>query len=225
MVKKSDIVREAVREQDWKKALQIAKDFRIGVTQEERDKMARAYECIVHPDFYRQIGTDIPEAIEQGKAIVKEYSESRRKNIMMKWDVKHDRAKRVIDHFLDNAGYWREVEGLTDGLADEEKELVNEEVNLMIASIRKRYKLQERLPEPVAAPAADKEDAFDPLAWVDEEKAKENEQKPEEASTDAPAEEKKEAEEKPKRGRKSSTGEKKAATRKPRTKKGEKEAE
>lgn len=77
MVKKSDIVREAVREQDWKKALQIAKDFRIGVTQEERDKMARAYECIVHPDFYRQIGTDIPEAIEQGKVIVKEYAESR----------------------------------------------------------------------------------------------------------------------------------------------------
>ena len=50
MIKKSDIVRDAVREQDWKKALQIAKDFRIGVTQEQRSKMARAYECIVHPD-------------------------------------------------------------------------------------------------------------------------------------------------------------------------------
>ncbi len=89
MIKKSDIVREAVREQDWKKALLVAKDFRIGVTQEQRSKMARAYECIVHPDFYRQIGVDIPEAIEQGKAIVKEYAEStRRKNTMMKWDVK-----------------------------------------------------------------------------------------------------------------------------------------
>ena len=97
MIKKSDIVREAVREQDWKKALLVAKDFRIGVTQEQRSKMARAYECIVHPDFYRQIGVDIPEAIEQGKAIVKEYAEStRRKNTMMKWDVKHDMAKRVI---------------------------------------------------------------------------------------------------------------------------------
>ena len=68
MIKKSDIVREAVREQDWKKALQIAKDFHIGVTHEQRSKMARAYECIVHPDFYQQIGVDIPEAIEQGKA-------------------------------------------------------------------------------------------------------------------------------------------------------------
>lgn len=65
----------------------------------------------------------------------------------MKWDVKHDRAKKVIDRFLDNAGYWQESEDLVAGLADEEKELVNAEVELMIASIRKRYKLQERLPE------------------------------------------------------------------------------
>lgn len=65
----------------------------------------------------------------------------------MKWDVKHDRAKRVIDRFLDNAGYWQESEDLVAGLTDEEKELVNAEVELMIASIRKRYKLQEHLPE------------------------------------------------------------------------------
>lgn len=65
----------------------------------------------------------------------------------MKWDVKHDRAKKVIDRFLDNAGCWQESEDLVAGLTDEEKELVNAEVELMIASIRKRYKLQERLPE------------------------------------------------------------------------------
>lgn len=68
----------------------------------------------------------------------------------MKWDVKHDRAKKVIDRFLDNAGYWQESEDLVADLTDEEKELVNAEVELMIASIRKRYKLQERLPEQVA---------------------------------------------------------------------------
>lgn len=65
----------------------------------------------------------------------------------MKWDVKHDRAKKVIDRLLDNAGYWQESEDLVAGLTDEEKELVNAEVELIIASIRKRYKLQERLPE------------------------------------------------------------------------------
>lgn len=68
----------------------------------------------------------------------------------MKWDVKHDRAKKVIDQFLDNAGYWQESEDLVTGLTDEEKELVNAEVELMIASIRKRYKLQERLTEQAA---------------------------------------------------------------------------
>jgi len=45
----------------------------------------------------------------------------------MKWDVKHDRAKKVIDRFLDNAGYWQESEDLVAGLTDEEKELVNAE--------------------------------------------------------------------------------------------------
>ena len=200
MIKKSDIVREAVQEQDWKKALQIAKDFHIGVTQEQRSKMARAYECIVHPDFYQQIGVDILEAIEQGKAIVKEYAEStRRKNTMMKWDVKHDKAKRIIDAFLDNAGYWQEREDLSAGLTDEDKELVNAEVELMIASIRKRYKLQERLPEQAAQIQTEEAEAVIPT-----EKAEET--LPEPVSEDKEPE-------KPKRTRKASTGEKKTTSR------------
>lgn len=200
MIKKSDIVREAVREQDWKKALQIAKDFHIGVTQEQRSKMARAYECIVHPDFYQQIGVDIPEAIKQGKAIVKEYAEStRRKKTMMKWDVKHDRAKRVIDAFLDNAEYWQEREDLSAGLTDEDKELVNTEVALMIVSIRKRYKLQERLPEQAAQIQPEEAEAVIPT-----EKAEE--------TLPEPVKEDKESE-KPKRTRRTSTGEKKAPSR------------
>lgn len=210
MIKKSEIVRAAVQKQDWKKALQIAKDFRIGVTQEQRDKMARAYECIVHPGFYRQIGVDVPEAIEQGKAIVKEYAESRRKN-GMKWDVKHDRAKRVIDTFLENTGCWQEREELAAGLTEEEKGLVNEEVALMITSIRKRYKLQERLPEQEPQIEPEKAEAVIPT-----EKAEET--LPEPVNEDKGAE-------KPKRTRKASTGEKKATTRKTRTKKVEKEAE
>lgn len=200
MIKKSDIVREAVREQDWKKALQIAKDFHIGVTQEQRSKMARAYECIIHPDFYRQIGVDIPEAIGQGKAIVKEYAEStRRKRTMMKWDVKHDRAKRVIDAFLENAGYWQDREDLSAGLSEEDKELVNAEVALMIASIRKRYKLQERLPEQAAQIQPEETEAV-----ILTEKAEE--------TLPEPVSEEKEPE-KPKRTGKASTGEKKAPSR------------
>lgn len=55
---------------EWKKALRIAKDFRINVTKAQRDTMARAYECIVHPEFYKQIGIDIPRAIEKGIEVV-----------------------------------------------------------------------------------------------------------------------------------------------------------
>ena len=145
IVKKSDIVREAVRNEDWKKALQVAKDFRIGITREQRSKMARAYECIIYPEFYRQIGFDIPKVVEQGKTVVKEYAEGTCTKSIMKWNVKHDRAKRIIDAFLDNAGYWEEREDLAEGLTEDEKRLVNEEVELIISSIRKRYKLQERL--------------------------------------------------------------------------------
>lgn len=200
MIRKSDTVREAVREQNWKKALQTAKDFHIGVTQEQRNKMARAYECIVHPDFYQQIGVDIPEAIEQGKAIVKEYAEStRRKNTMMKWDVKHDKAKRVIDAFLDNAEYWQEREDLSAGMTDEDKELVNAEVALMIASIRKRYKLQERLPEQEAQIQPEEAETV-----ISTEKAEE--------TLPEPVKEDKEPE-KPKRTRRTSTGEKKTPSR------------
>lgn len=70
LVKQSDIVREAVKAGEWKKALWIAKDFRINVTKAQRDAMARAYECMVHPEFYKQIGTDIPGAIAKGKEVV-----------------------------------------------------------------------------------------------------------------------------------------------------------
>lgn len=222
MIKKSDIVREAVQKQDWKKALQIAKDFRIGVTQEQRSKMTRAYECIVHPDFYQQIGVDILEAIEQGKAIVKEYADStRRKNTMMKWDVKHDRAKRVIDAFLENAGYWQEREDLAEDLTDEEKELVDEELHLMIQSIRKRYKLQVRLPEQPVVQSEKKEPELVPMPGI--ERLSELKEEYTKKETEDPAE-------KPKRGRKKESAtdkaepkEKKPATRKPRTKKTEKE--
>ena len=70
LVKKTDIVREAVKDGEWKNALRIAKDFRINVTKEQRDTMARAYECMVHPEFYKQIGTDISGAIAKGKEVV-----------------------------------------------------------------------------------------------------------------------------------------------------------
>lgn len=117
----------------------------------------------------------------------------------MKWEVKHDIAKKVIDHFLDNAGYWQESESLSEGLNEEEKQIVSAEIDLMIASIRKRYKLQERLPQQLDT--EEKEIAH--VATVEPEPVA--------------------GESKPKRGRKTASTEKKATVRKPRTKKEEQE--
>ncbi len=69
-VRKTDIVREAVAAGDMKKALSIAKDFRLGISKEQRSMMARAYECMVHPGFYTSIGTDLSQAIQEGISIL-----------------------------------------------------------------------------------------------------------------------------------------------------------
>ena len=70
LVRKTDIVREAVAAGERKKALRIAKNFRIDVNPEQRKIMGRAYECMVHENFYRQIGTDIAKAIKEGMEVV-----------------------------------------------------------------------------------------------------------------------------------------------------------
>ena len=55
-----------------KEALREAKDFRIGVSKEQRSTMARAYECIVHPSFYKSIGKNLTECIEAGIKVLVE---------------------------------------------------------------------------------------------------------------------------------------------------------
>lgn len=70
MTKKTDIVRAAVKANDWKKALYIAKDFKLGISKEQKTVMTRAYECMVHPDFYKSIGVDLTKAIQDGVEVV-----------------------------------------------------------------------------------------------------------------------------------------------------------
>lgn len=71
MERKSDTVRRLVSEGDYKSALRIAKDFRLGIAKEDSDVMRRGYECIVHPDFYRQIGIDINDAVANAVNVVR----------------------------------------------------------------------------------------------------------------------------------------------------------
>ena len=69
---KAQEVRKQIAANNYKAALYGAKDFRIGVTMEQRSTMRRAYECMVHPDFYRGIGKDIEECIKAGIVVLQE---------------------------------------------------------------------------------------------------------------------------------------------------------
>ncbi len=69
---KSELVRNYIKNEKWKEALREAKDFRIGVSKEQRSTMARAYECIVHGKFYESIGKNLDECIEAGKSVLME---------------------------------------------------------------------------------------------------------------------------------------------------------
>lgn len=70
MIKKTELVKKAVFNNDWKEALGIAKSFRLGITADQHASIVRAYECIVHPEFYRQIGMDLQKEINKGKEIL-----------------------------------------------------------------------------------------------------------------------------------------------------------
>ena len=66
MIRKSDMVRSLVAEHQYKKALRIAKDFRLGITAEQSLRMKKAYECMVHERFYISLGEDTKARIAEG---------------------------------------------------------------------------------------------------------------------------------------------------------------
>ena len=66
VVNKSNAVRELVLIGNYKKALSIVRGFRLGISKKDSSKMALAYECMVRPVFYEQLGTDTATAITEG---------------------------------------------------------------------------------------------------------------------------------------------------------------
>ena len=68
--KKSDIVRRLVAAGEYKKALSIVKGFRLGISREDIGQMTQAYECMIRPDFYRQINVDPDASIAEGIRIL-----------------------------------------------------------------------------------------------------------------------------------------------------------
>ena len=71
MERKTDRVRRLLTAGEYKEALRIAKDFRLGITQTESDLIKRGYECLVHPEFYESIGVDVDRTVRLGIAALK----------------------------------------------------------------------------------------------------------------------------------------------------------
>lgn len=70
MEKKTDRVRRLVTDGDYKGALRIAKDFRLGITREQSSAMKLAYECMTHGGFYQQLGYDLKQKIAEGTDVL-----------------------------------------------------------------------------------------------------------------------------------------------------------
>ena len=68
---KVDMVKSSIQSGDYKKALSIVKGFKMRITKEQHNVMLRAYECMVHPAFYKSIGIDLNKAIEEGVMVLK----------------------------------------------------------------------------------------------------------------------------------------------------------
>jgi len=65
--RKSDMVRRLVCEGNIKAALRIAKEFRLGITPDDRKHMQYGYECMVHPEFYAQLGRNVDDMVQTGQ--------------------------------------------------------------------------------------------------------------------------------------------------------------
>jgi hypothetical protein len=55
-----------MKEGKTQEALSIAKGFRLGLTKPLQVKIARAHECMIHPEFYEQLGYNPPEVVKEG---------------------------------------------------------------------------------------------------------------------------------------------------------------
>jgi len=70
MVTAISIVRDLIAQGNYKKALRLAKGFRLGISKDDSNKIKLAYECMTHTGFYEQLGTDTTTAITEGIQIL-----------------------------------------------------------------------------------------------------------------------------------------------------------
>ena len=72
MARKSDVVRELVAHGEFKSALRVAKEFKIGFTPSEQETLKYTYEYMLYPDWYAQIGHDIAPVVDKGIKLLME---------------------------------------------------------------------------------------------------------------------------------------------------------
>ncbi len=68
---KTEQMLAALRAGDTKGALRVAQTFRAGFTPEQRKIIGTAYECLVHPNTYRQLGRDPAVCVMQAVATLR----------------------------------------------------------------------------------------------------------------------------------------------------------
>jgi len=64
-ISKTQVAISHFQKGDVKRALSITSQFRIGLTPEDRKVLRTGYECIVHPDFFQQLGKDVKECVKK----------------------------------------------------------------------------------------------------------------------------------------------------------------
>ena len=58
METKNELVRRLVSQEEYKRALQICKDWDRGIAPEDREQLRLGYECLLYPRIYSQLGHD-----------------------------------------------------------------------------------------------------------------------------------------------------------------------
>lgn len=67
---KNALVRRLVRDGEYKKALQICKDWNYENPQ-DREILRRGYDCLQYPEFHKQIGHDPQKAYNDAVAVLR----------------------------------------------------------------------------------------------------------------------------------------------------------
>ena len=71
METKNAMVRRLVQSGEYKRALQICKDWDRGICSEDREQLRLGYECLLYPRIYQQFGHDTDREYQKSIEVLK----------------------------------------------------------------------------------------------------------------------------------------------------------